>query len=144
MSLDERAPNSAPAPSADKSAAVRRRVVDADAHLDPPYEMWASYLPTRLRELAPRVEAGPDHDWIVFEGRRKPVMMISNQAGRTGKEYKMFGRRSEMRKVWLPEQRLFLPLVVAQLILKKSSIRRCEKSSRNVYWNRRKRLLYSS
>lgn len=85
---------------------TRLRVVDADSHLDPPYEMWADYLPAHLRELAPRIESGEEHDWIVFEGRRRPVMMISNQAGRTGKEYKMFGRRSEMRKAWLPEQRL--------------------------------------
>ena len=87
-------------------SAVRRRIVDADSHLDPPHEMWAEYLPAHLRELAPRIEEGEKHDWIVFEGRRRPVMMISNQAGRTGKEYKMFGRRSEMRKAWLPEQRL--------------------------------------
>jgi predicted TIM-barrel fold metal-dependent hydrolase len=86
--------------------AVRHRVVDADSHMDPPYEMWADYLPAQLRELAPRIEEGDEHDWIVFEGRRKPVAMISNQAGRTGKDYKMFGKRSEMRKAWQPEQRL--------------------------------------
>ena len=85
---------------------IKRRVVDADAHLDPPHEMWAEYLPAHLRELAPRIEHGEEHDWIVFEGRRRPVMMISNQAGRAGKDFKMVGRRAEMRKAWLPEQRL--------------------------------------
>jgi predicted TIM-barrel fold metal-dependent hydrolase len=68
--------------------------------------MWADYLPASLRELAPRIEEGDDHDFIVFEGRRKPVAMISNQAGRSGKDYKMFGKRSEMRKAWDPAQRL--------------------------------------
>ena len=86
--------------------AIKRRVVDADAHIDPPYEMWRDYLPLSLRDLAPYVEEGDEHDWIVFEGNRRPVRMISNQAGRAGKDFKMFGKRSEMRAVWLPEVRL--------------------------------------
>jgi predicted TIM-barrel fold metal-dependent hydrolase len=32
--------------------------------------------------------------------------MISNQAGRAGKDFKMIGKRSEMRAAWKPEQRL--------------------------------------
>jgi predicted TIM-barrel fold metal-dependent hydrolase len=87
-------------------ARTRLRVVDADAHLDAPYEMWADYLPKNLAELAPRIEHGDEHDWIVFEGKKRPVMMISNQAGREGKEFKMVGRRSDMRPVWLPDIRL--------------------------------------
>jgi predicted TIM-barrel fold metal-dependent hydrolase len=107
MALDEVVSVSdRPSEAVGKGAAQRRRVVDADAHLDPPYEMWADYLPAHLKDQAPRIEAGEEHDWIVFEGRKRPVMMISNQAGRTGKDYKMFGRRSEMRKVWEPAQRL--------------------------------------
>src|ERR1700753_4081879 len=90
----------------DGSPAVRQRVIDADAHCDAPYEMWKDYLPANLRELAPQIEAGEEHDWIVFEGKKRPVMMISNQAGRAGKDFKMVGRRSEMRPVWLPETRL--------------------------------------
>jgi predicted TIM-barrel fold metal-dependent hydrolase len=90
-------------PAASKT---QRRLVDADAHLDPPYEMWREYLPAKLRELAPSIEAGEEHDWICFEGERRPLRMISNQAGRTGKDFKMFGKRSEQRAVWLPEQRL--------------------------------------
>lgn len=86
--------------------AMRRPIVDADAHIDPPYEMWREYLPAHLRELAPYVEEGDEHDWIVFEGRRRPMKMISNQAGRTGKEFKMQGRRSEMRAAWVPDRRL--------------------------------------
>ncbi len=86
--------------------AIKRRVVDADAHVEPPYEMWREYLPSGLRDLAPYVEEGDEHDWIVFEGNRRPVRMISNQAGRAGKDFKMFGKRSEMRAIWLPEVRL--------------------------------------
>jgi predicted TIM-barrel fold metal-dependent hydrolase len=88
------------------SAKTRRRVVDADAHMDAPYEMWAEYLPPHLRELAPVIEAGEENDWIVFEGKRRPIMLITNQAGRQGKDFKMVGRRSDMRPVWLPEVRL--------------------------------------
>ncbi len=87
-------------------AAVKRNIVDADAHIDPPYEMWKDYLPASQAEKAPYIENGEEHDWIVFEGKKRPVMMISNQAGRKGEDYKMVGRRSEMRPVWLPETRL--------------------------------------
>lgn len=82
------------------------RIVDADAHIDPPYEMWQEYLPAHLRALAPYIEEGEEHDWIVFEGNKRPVKMINNQAGKAGKEYKMFGKRSEQRPVWRPEVRL--------------------------------------
>jgi predicted TIM-barrel fold metal-dependent hydrolase len=84
----------------------RPRVCDADAHADAPYEMWADYLPPHLKEFAPKVEHGEEHDWIVFEGKKRPVMLISNTAGKEGKDYKMMGRRSEQRPVWLPETRL--------------------------------------
>jgi predicted TIM-barrel fold metal-dependent hydrolase len=85
---------------------ARGRIVDADAHIDPPYEMWRDYLPAHLKEHAPYVEEGEEHDWIVFEGRRRPVKMIGNQAGRTGKDFKMEGKRSEMRQAWIPDVRL--------------------------------------
>lgn len=81
-------------------------IVDADAHIDPPHDMWQHYLPAHLRELAPKIEAGEDCDWIVFEGNRRPVQMINNQAGRTGQNFKMRGRLSDQRAVWDPKVRL--------------------------------------
>jgi predicted TIM-barrel fold metal-dependent hydrolase len=93
-------------PASEPNGLVRRRLVDADAHLDPPYEMWKEYLPAHLRELAPYIEEGEEHDWIVFEGERRPLKMINNQAGRQGKDFKMSGKRSDMRAAWLPKQRL--------------------------------------
>ncbi len=83
-----------------------RRIVDADAHIEAPHEAWADYLPENLRDRAPKIEHGEEHDWIVFEGKRRPVMLIQNQAGRDGKNFKMVGRRDEQRKVWLPEVRI--------------------------------------
>ncbi len=82
------------------------RLIDADAHLDPPHDMWREYLPAHLRELAPYIEPGEEHDWIVFEGKKRPLRMIGNQAGRAGKDFKMTGKLSEMREAWLPAQRL--------------------------------------
>ena len=85
---------------------VTWRLVDADAHIDPPHEMWRDYLPAHLRELAPHVEEGDECDWLVFEGTRKPIRMINNQAGRTAKDFKMAGKRSEQRAVWDPVVRI--------------------------------------
>jgi predicted TIM-barrel fold metal-dependent hydrolase len=82
------------------------RIVDADSHMDPPHAMWRDYLPAQLAAQAPVIEHGEEHDWIVFEGQKRPVRMISNQAGRAGKDFKMFGRIAEMRSVWEPATRL--------------------------------------
>ena len=91
---------------ASASAWTLGRIVDADAHVDPPHDMWRDYLPEALRDLAPRIEEGEECDYIVFEGNRRPVRMINNQAGRAGKDFKMVGKLSEQRAVWQPETRL--------------------------------------
>ena len=81
-------------------------ILDADAHIDPPYEMWKDYLPKAFKDRAPRVEEGEDVDWLVFEGNRRPIHMMSNQAGRSGKDFKMRGKRSDMRNTHDPINRL--------------------------------------
>jgi predicted TIM-barrel fold metal-dependent hydrolase len=82
------------------------KVVDADAHVNPPTEMWAEYLPEHLRPLAPRIEHGEDADYVVFEGRRKKVSLIGG-AGGANKDYKISGRVSDMKAGgWMPEARL--------------------------------------
>jgi predicted TIM-barrel fold metal-dependent hydrolase len=85
---------------------VTWKLIDADAHIDPPYEMWRDYLPARFKDLAPVVEEGEECDWLLFEGTRRPIRMIGNQAGRKGENFKMAGKRNEMREVWKPEIRL--------------------------------------
>lgn len=82
------------------------RIVDADAHIEPPYDMWREYLPAALRDLAPYLEEGDEHDFVVFEGSKRPLSQLNNTAGRGFKDYKMLVKRSEMRPVWLPEVRL--------------------------------------
>jgi len=81
-------------------------IFDADAHIEPPHDMWQDYLPSHLKDRAPQIEHGDDGDYIVFEGNRRPFMMINNQAGREGKNFKMKGRLSDVRKVWEPATRL--------------------------------------
>ncbi len=82
------------------------KIFDADAHIDPPHDMWKEYLPGNLKDRAPEIVSEEDGDYIVFEGSRRPFMMINNQAGREGKNFKMKGRLSDVRKIWDPETRL--------------------------------------
>src|SRR5258706_766165 len=58
-------------------------LVSADSHVVPLPTFWREYLPARLRDRAPRVEADADGDVVVFEGRRSPVMAINSIAGKT-------------------------------------------------------------
>ncbi|MCB2060866.1 MAG: amidohydrolase family protein [Novosphingobium sp.] len=81
-------------------------IFDADAHIDPPHTMWKDYLPANLKDRAPQIVSEDDGDYIVFEGNKRPFMMINNQAGREGKNFKMKGRVSDVRKIWDPETRL--------------------------------------
>ncbi|WP_138921257.1 amidohydrolase family protein [Novosphingobium pentaromativorans] len=83
------------------------QIVDADAHVTPPSEMWVDYLPESLKEFAPRIEHGEDCDYVVFEGNRKKLNLIGSQAGRQGKDFKMHGRVNDARSGgWMPHARL--------------------------------------
>lgn len=93
-------------PKVDKDSWTLGRIVDADAHIDPPYDMWKDYLPDHLKALAPVIEEGDEVDHILFEGTRRPVRMINNQAGREGKDFKMVGKLSEQRNTYDPHKRL--------------------------------------
>lgn len=86
---------------------VKSVIVDADAHVNPPHDMWVDYLPADLRDQAPVIEHGEDADYVIFEGRRRKVNLINAQAGRRGKDFKMEGRLSDARKGgWMPAARL--------------------------------------
>lgn len=82
-------------------------IVDADAHVNPPHDMWMDYLPASLREHAPRIEHGEDADYVIFEGNRRKVNLINAQGGRKGTDFKMEGRISDARSGgWMPNARL--------------------------------------
>ena len=86
---------------------VDYKVICADSHVNPAPDFWQDYLPESLRHLAPRIEQGDDADYVVFEGRRKKLNLIGAQAGRSGENFKIEGRLSDMRGGgWLPDERL--------------------------------------
>jgi len=88
-------------------ARAKPLIVDADAHVNPSHDMWADYLPESLRAHAPQVEHGDDCDYIVFEGKRRKVNLISAQAGRKGEDFKMEGRVADARAGgWMPKARI--------------------------------------
>jgi predicted TIM-barrel fold metal-dependent hydrolase len=83
------------------------QIIDADSHVNPPATFWSEYLPTHLRELAPKVEHAEDADYVVFEGRRKKINLINAQAGRSGADFKMEGKLNDVRRGgWMPAERL--------------------------------------
>lgn len=82
-------------------------IVDADAHVNPSHDMWLDYLPERLRDQAPQIEHAEDADYVIFEGRRRKVNLISALGGREGKDFKMEGRVSDARAGgWMPRARI--------------------------------------
>lgn len=87
-------------------AYAKLRLTDADAHVDPPHTFWKDYLPEKFRGMAPEIEEGDEHDWVVFEGRRRPLFILSNQAGREAKNYKVMGKLSDLHMSSTPDQRL--------------------------------------
>ena len=98
----------------DKPAAVaatrsRIELIDADAHLNPPPTFWDDYLPAALADRGPKIEEGaPDeqHDWVVFEGTRKPLNIMSSVV-KQGRDFKPNGRRSDVQAgSWEPAARL--------------------------------------
>jgi predicted TIM-barrel fold metal-dependent hydrolase len=79
------------------SAAMQ--LVDADAHVNPPATFWDDYLPAKFAGRGPRIEEGgpsETHDWVVFEGSRKPLNLLSTVVGQ-GRSFKPVGRRSDVK-----------------------------------------------
>ena len=94
-------------PAGAQAQAISYQTVDADAHVNPPPTFWSDYLPAHLQPLAPQIEHGDDVDYVVFEGRKKKLHLMSDQAGRKGEEFKVEGKLSDMRGGgWRPDERL--------------------------------------
>lgn len=74
-------------------------LVDADAHVNPVPTFWDDYLPKAFAGRAPRIEAGgpnDPHDWLVFEGVRKPFNLQSAVSGQ-GKKFTPNGKQELLR-----------------------------------------------
>src|SRR5262245_20933546 len=86
---------------------VADRVVDADVHVNPPPSFWADYLSPKYRDQAPTVESDGEFDYIVFEGERRKVNLLSARAGKTVEAFKAEGKLSDMRNGgWMVGARL--------------------------------------
>jgi predicted TIM-barrel fold metal-dependent hydrolase len=85
------------------------QLVDADAHVNPAPGFWEEYLPRKFAGRGPKFEAGgPDdkHDWLVFEGQRKPINLLSAVSGQ-GSKFKPTGKAEQVRAGnWEPAARL--------------------------------------
>ena len=81
----------------DAKAPMKYRTIDADQHLNPLQTFWQDYLPSHLRDLAPKIEHADDADYVVFEGRRKKISLISAVGGKDPKDFKMDGRETDVR-----------------------------------------------
>lgn len=83
--------------------------IDADAHVNPPPTFWDDYLPEAFAGRGPRIEAGAvdeEHDWVVFEGARKPLNVMSSVV-KQGRAFKPNGRQSDVQAgSWEPAARL--------------------------------------
>lgn len=84
-------------------------LIDADAHVNPPPTFWEDYLPKSLADLGPKIEEGTaqeDHDWVVFEGTRKPLNVMSSVVAQ-GRNFRPNGRRADVQAgSWEPTARL--------------------------------------
>lgn len=85
------------------------RLIDADAHVNPPPTFWDDYLPAGFAGRGPQIEdAGPGdaHDWVVFEGSRKPLNILSSVV-KQGANFRPNGRKSDIQAgSWEPSARL--------------------------------------
>ena len=83
------------------------KLVSADGHVNPLPTFWKEYLPKRFQDSAPRLEQTGDGDFVVFEGKRTPFLIIGSLAGTDVKDYKVTGTVKETRPGgWEPRERL--------------------------------------
>jgi len=87
-------------------AESRYRIVDADQHVDPPHTFWKDYLPAHLAEMAPTIEEGDEHDWVVFEGTKRPLNLLSFLAGKEEINFKQKGKLADLRYAASAQKRL--------------------------------------
>jgi len=89
--------------------AATLELFDADAHVNPAPTFWDDYLPAKFAGCGPKWEAGgadDAHDWLVFEGNRKPLNLMSAVSGQ-GKNFRPTGKKELLRAGnWEPAARL--------------------------------------
>ena len=68
------------------------RLIDADAHINEPPDLWTSRLPGKLQDRAPRVQRFDQGDAWVLEGVKDPINFGSNTSA---------GVPLEQRSAWI-------------------------------------------
>jgi predicted TIM-barrel fold metal-dependent hydrolase len=71
------------------------RIISADSHVNPPTGFWREYLPAGLRDRAPVLETTPEGDFVLFEGKRTPFLMLGSLAGKKKEHFKLYGKIDE-------------------------------------------------
>ncbi len=83
------------------------QIISADSHVSPPPTFWRDYLPGSFVDQAPTLESTDEGDFVVFEGRKTPFIMLSNLAGKKAEDYKFKGKISDTRPGgWDPTERV--------------------------------------
>lgn len=73
-------------------ASIDYPIVDADAHVNEPPDLWQTRVPAKLRDRAPRVERGERGDvWLFDGGKEKWPVGLTTVAGLSYFDYKPFG-----------------------------------------------------
>src|SRR6478735_6867010 len=74
-------------------------IIDADAHVQEPPNLWIERAPARLKDRAPRVEHRDNGDWWIFDdGKAAQPLGLTASAGRSVVEYRRDGvRHDELR-----------------------------------------------
>jgi predicted TIM-barrel fold metal-dependent hydrolase len=106
MTVKELVRSESPSANGQSAKDSRYRIVDADQHVDPPHTFWQDYLPAHLRELAPKIEEGDEHDWVVFEGNKRPLNLLSFLAGKEEINFKQKGKLADLRSAMSASKRL--------------------------------------
>lgn len=69
-------------------------IIDSDAHVQEPPDLWQSRVPAKWRARAPKVDHTEHGDfWNFDDGKGKQPVALTVAAGRSYLDYKPFGRR---------------------------------------------------
>ncbi len=81
------------------AASIDYPILDADAHVNEPPELWQERVPSKWRERAPRVERTEKGDiWVFDDGREKWPVGLTATAGQSFFQIRPFGGTyAEMR-----------------------------------------------
>ena len=78
------------------AASIDYPIIDSDAHVNEPPNLWLDRVPSKWRDRAPQVKHGDNGDlWIFDEGREKWPIGLTATAGLSYFQYRPAGGRYE-------------------------------------------------